>query len=348
MVWSSAHAKLHVSLRARVLLPKRSRILIAVSGGQDSLCLAHLLIGLADKWDWSLAIVHGDHQWREDSSENAAHVVRLAEQWNLPAWVEIAESALTGEAAARQWRYRVFAKVARAQGYDYVVTGHTSSDRAETVLYNLIRGTGTDGVGTLPWVRQLDQRNPPVMLVRPLLRFSRQETAAVCQQQQLPVWEDSTNQDVALRRNRIRQELLPYLREHFNPQVDKALSQMAEIAAADTNYLNQQAKILYRRCILEPVDRSDSNPEVTDWTIKRTELSQAPLALQRRVIKQVLQRFQETSALSQPAPYNFFQIEKLIALLKAPNGSRSDPYPGGWIARVNGATVIFERQLSQE
>ncbi len=329
MAWSSAHAKLHVLLRSRVLLPKNSRILVAVSGGQDSLCLAYLLIELAMKWRWSLAIVHCDHRWRDDSADNAVHVLALAEAWQVPAWLEVAQSPPVSEAAARKWRYECFARTARRHKYGYVVTGHTQSDRAETVLYNLIRGTGTDGIGTLPWARSLDAVHPPVTLVRPLLNFSRAETSAVCQQQQLAVWQDSTNQDLRFRRNRIRHTLLPYLRSHFNPQVESALSQMADIATAEALYLNQEAMSLYEQCVSQTAGAT--------WKIQRSVLSRAPLALQRRVIKQLLQ----SAAIH---PIDFSHVEKLVALLTAPNGSQTDPYPGGWRAQVQDAIILFTQK----
>ena len=329
MAWTEFHAKLHIFLRASFLLPNNSHILMAISGGQDSLCLAYLLRELAERWQWSLGIVHCDHQWRSDSAENADHVKALAEQWQLPVWVKVAEKPPDSEAIARHWRYKVLAQVARENSYDYVVTGHTMSDRAETVLYNLVRGTGTDGLGTLVQSRLLDNAQPPVRLVRPLLEFTRQETADVCHDQQLPIWEDSTNNDLRFRRNRIRQELLPYLCEHFNPQIEKALAQTAVIAAAETEYLNAQCAALFEQCV---VKRSD-----TCWEIQRKVLSQEPLALQRRVVRQLLQ-----IVIAQPI--NFLQIEKLIGLLNGPNGSQSDPYPDNWTAQVRGSFVLLSHE----
>ena len=335
MEWSSTHANLHVLLRKKNLLPKNSRILMAVSGGQDSLCLARLLLDLQPKWQWSLGLVHCDHRWREDSAANAAHVLSLAKTWQIPAWQESADPPPTSEATAREWRYKRFEKVASAEGYLYIVTGHTMSDRAETVLYNLIRGTGTDGLGTLAWSRPLretqrepQQNHPQITLVRPLLNFTRQDTAGFCAQNQLPIWEDSSNRDLSFRRNRIRQELMPYLRSHFNPKAETALAQLAEITAADTAYLTAQTETLYQAV----VSQTKLPTEHKAWEIQRLILKEAPLALQRRVIRKLLQQ-----TLTQPP--NFAHIEKLLSLLPAPNGSQGDPYPGGWTARVNGPTI---------
>jgi len=327
MDWSSAHAKLHILLRKRNLLPKNSRILMAVSGGQDSLCLTQLLIEIGVHWQWSIGIVHCDHRWRADSEKNAEHVLQLAQQWRVESWLCVATRELNSEAAARHWRYEQFGDVARREGFTHVVTGHTQSDRAETVLYNLLRGTGMDGLGTLQWSRQLDQHTPPITLVRPLLNMSRSETATFCQQQQLPIWEDSSNQDLSYRRNRVRQELIPYLQEHFNPQVVRSIAQTAELTAADTALLNQQAQTLYNQTI-------HYNQQTQTWEIQIQPLSCAPLALQRRVIRQLLQK-----AIAKPP--QFSQVEKLIDLLDASNGSQSDPYPGGWLARVEKPLILL-------
>lgn len=359
MEWSSAHAQLHILLRKKNLLPKGSRILIAVSGGQDSLCLTRLLIDLSTKWQWSLGIVHCDHRWREDSAHNAAHVLSLAGDWGVLAWDKVATTPPANEAAAREWRYEQFSQVATEHNYSYVVTGHTASDRAETVLYNLLRGTGTDGLGTLPWSRPLhtpqhapqpgspedsqpedtdSQKNrrqaslskPAITLVRPLLNFTRQATADFCKEHSLPVWEDSSNQDLSFRRNRIRQELIPYLRSHFNPQLENALSQMAEITAADTAYLRAEAASLYQRTVRSVAN--SPNHRYPHWEVDRKPLNQSPLALQRRVMRHLLQQ----ATASTP---NFAQVEKLVALIDAPNQSQSDPFPGGWLAQVSGKYI---------
>ena len=345
MVWSLTHAKLHTLLRQRVLLPAHSHILMAVSGGQDSLCLARLLIDLQPKWHWRLGLVHCDHHWRPDSAENAKHVMALAERWGVQGWLERAIAPPNREAAARDWRYQIFAKIAQDQGYGHVVTGHTMSDRAETILYNLVRGTGTDGLGTLPWGRPLAKPlliNKPnigshleetaasqISLVRPLLNMTRQETSEFCQAQQLPIWEDSSNQDLTFRRNRIRQELMPYLQKQFNPKVEQALAQLAEITAAETDYLSTQANALFEKSVARKGEDC--------WEIECDRINQAPLALQRRVIKQALE-----NATSRPP--SFLHIEKLSTLLSAPNGSQTDPFPDGWNATVKKPHILLTRE----
>ncbi len=326
IAWSLAHAKLHTWLRKRILLPDNSRVLMAVSGGQDSLCLARLLLDMQHKWQWSLAIAHCDHRWRTDSADNAAYVSQLAQQWHVPCWIKVAQTPVESEAAARAWRYEVLAGLARANGYTHVVTGHTASDRAETVLYNLIRGTGLDGLGTLRWERPLDNQQPTVNLVRPILAFSRTETEDFCQQQGITPWQDSSNQTLTFRRNRIRQELLPYLKKHFNPQVERSLAQMAETTAMDIQYIETQASELYAQVITQQ--------QAHVWQINCPVIQRAPPALQHRVLRQLLQ-----TALCNPP--NFQHVEKLVALLQAPNGTQTDPFPGGVIAQMSKPFILL-------
>lgn len=327
--WKPLHAQLHRTLRSRQLLPRNQRLLVALSGGQDSLCLIKLLLDLQSKWGWHLGIVHCDHRWRPDSQANANHVEALANTWQLPFYPATAEQLLNSEASARQWRYQAIATIAQTHRYPYVITGHTASDRAETLLYNLIRGSGADGLQSLTWQRPL---TVDIQLIRPLLEITRAQTAQFCQDMQLPIWEDSTNQDLKYARNRIRQELLPYLKQHFNPQVETALAQTAELLRAEVEYLENAAHQLLQQAMEggeEALPQNSPSCAPNFYRLNRLILRPAPLALQRRVMRQFLQQT------LQIAP-SFEEIEKLTALITAPNQSQTDPFPGGAIAAVDG------------
>ncbi|WP_245404903.1 tRNA lysidine(34) synthetase TilS [Leptolyngbya sp. Cla-17] len=297
---------------------------MAVSGGQDSLCLAKLLLDLKTKWGWELAIAHCDHRWRSDSAENALFVRNLAQQWQIVYFEQTAEVVVSSEAAAREWRYQILMQIAQQHGYGTIVTGHTASDRAETFLYNLMRGSGADGLQALTWTRSL---TATLQLVRPLLSLTRAQTAQFCQTMGLSIWEDSTNQSLQCARNRIRLELIPYLQAHFNPQVEQALNQTAELLQAEVEYLEAQASQL--------IERAEWNVEGQSCSFNRRTLQTAPIALQRRAARQFLQE-------SLPEAPNFAQIEKLVALISAPHRSQTDPFPGGAIAQVEGDWIRLQ------
>jgi tRNA(Ile)-lysidine synthase len=331
MVWTPLHAKIHRTIRSRHLFERNQRLLIAVSGGQDSLCLIKLLLDLQSKWGWDLGIAHCDHRWRSDSQANAHQVENLAKTWGISFYLATANEPINSEAAARDWRYQALSAIAQANNYQYIVTGHTASDRAETLLYNLIRGTGADGLQALTWQRPL---TTGIILVRPLLKITRSQTEQFCQEFKLPIWEDSTNQDLQYARNRIRQELLPYLRENFNPQVESALAQTAELLQAEVEYLEKAAQQL-REKAMGMGDEEDSLIPLLPLRLNRRVLQKAPLALQRRVMRQVLQQ------ILTDAP-SFEHIEKLTTLIIAPNRSQTDPFPGGAIAQVEGDWICLK------
>lgn len=316
--WTQLHTRLHQTLRQRSLLPQGERILIAVSGGQDSLCLGKLLLDLRSKWDWQLAIAHCDHQWSTDVGI-AERVRDVANTWQLPFYLKIADVLKETEAAARKWRYQALGEIAREHEFKYIVTGHTKSDRAETFLYNLIRGAGADGLTALSWQRSLNQE---ITLVRPILDVYRHETLEFCQEFDLPIWFDVLNESSKYARNRIRGDLIPYLQDNFNPQVENSLAQTAELLRADVAYLEATAQEL-----LEQVQGDN-------YQLNRLKLRHAPLAIQRRVVRQFLPLVMS----KQP---NFEQIEAVVNLITAPNKSRTSTLPGGAIAEVTGEWIIF-------
>ena len=330
MVWTSLHANIHRTIRLRNLLERNQRLLIAVSGGQDSLCLSKLMLDLQPKWGWYVGIAHCDHCWREDSQANANYVKQISQNWDIPFYLETASQSLPSEAAARNWRYEALLKIANQNNYQCIITGHTATDRAETLVYNLMRGSGADGLQALTWQRPLDDE---IILVRPLLEVTRTQTGEFCQDFQLQVWEDSTNQDLKYARNRIRQELIPLLQEKFNPQVESNLARTAELLQAEVEFLEQAAKELREKA--EVIDQENSSK--TLLRLDRKILQKAPLALQRRAIRQVLQKIMPNSP-------NFEHIEKFVALINAPNRSQTDPFPGGILAVVESEWICLKNK----
>jgi tRNA(Ile)-lysidine synthase len=320
--WTLLHAKVHQTLKKRQLLPKNSRILMAVSGGQDSLCLSKLLLDLQAKWNWHLAIAHCDHRWHSDAGM-AEWVRKIAINWQIDSYLQEAESSLPEtEAAARTWRYQSLVEIAQQENFTYIVTGHTKSDQAETLLYNLIRGAGADGLSSLTWQRWL---TPAIQLIRPILDLTRQETLAFCQQFELPIWFDSVNHNLKYARNRIRQELIPNLQANFNPQVENSLAQTAELLKADVEYLN-----ILARELLKQVRSSDCQK------LNRYLLRQQPLSLQRRTIRQFLEEIIHKNP-------NFEQIETVRALITAPNKTRTSTLSRQIVAEVSGKWIIFNK-----
>jgi len=317
--WTPLHARLHQTLRQKQLLPKDARVLIAVSGGQDSLCLFKLLLDLQSLWGWYLAIAHCDHCWPSDQGM-ATHVQEIAQNWQVPFYIQQAETAIPEkEAEARTWRYQVLSTIALDNHFSHVVTGHTQSDRAETLLYNLIRGSGSDGLGSLTWVRSLTDS---ITLVRPLLNITREQTYQFCQKLQIPIWEDPINLELKFTRNRIRHHVIPYLKNHFNPQVETNLAQTAEIFKTETDYLCAISLQFLQQCITPNQD-----------ALNRLQLRSLHLAIQRRVIQQFLKTIL-------PKSPNFEQIEEVVYLITAPNRSKTSSFPGNIYLEVHNELIL--------
>ena len=229
MSWTAWHDRLHRRLLQQpALLPSGSRLLLAVSGGQDSMALCALLRQLAPLHHWDLTLWHGDHGWHPDSGRFAAELSDWARGQELAIRIEQAEpAAVASEAAARRWRYGCLMEQASAGQRD-VVTGHTATDRAETLLLQMARGTDLAGLGSLRPLRPLSADAPEgPWLRRPLLNFSRGDTAAICRELALPLWIDPSNDDPAYARNRIRLELLPVL-ETLHPGAERRMADLAE------------------------------------------------------------------------------------------------------------------------
>ena len=209
-------------VRAHDLLPP-GPLIVAVSGGTDSVALLLLLSSLAPDLGLDLHVAHYDHRLRpRASAKDAAFVADLAQSRGATIRIGRADAAPKSENDARELRYAFLRRTAREAGATLIATGHTRDDQAETVLLHATRGSGLAGLaGMRP--RRDD-------IVRPLLSIGRAETSAICGDAKVAPREDTSNRDLAYARNRIRHRVLPEL-ERINPQVRAALARLADAAA---------------------------------------------------------------------------------------------------------------------
>ena len=226
--WGRDQARLHRHLlRQPSLLPAGGSLLLAVSGGQDSMALTTLLLDLQHLHGWQLQLWHGNHGWRSDAARQAGELVLWARGQGLALELDRAEPRPGSEAEARDWRYGCLAEAALRLHCTHVVTGHTASDRAETVLLNLARGSHLRGLASLGASRPFATPTGPLLLARPLLVFDRDDTSRVCRERSLPVWTDSSNEDLRFARNRLRADVMPVL-EALHPGASRRISAQAE------------------------------------------------------------------------------------------------------------------------
>lgn len=235
-------------IREYKLLNPGETLVVAVSGGADSVCLLHILSTLCKELDIKLHIAHLNHQLRgEESSADAEYVTDLAHRLKIPITVESRDvkqyqshHRLSPEEAAREVRYAFLSDIVASVGAVKAAVGHTADDHVETILMHLLRGTGTRGLRGLLPVTHL----PGLTIIRPLLEMTREETATYCKHNRLHPRIDSSNLSTEPFRNKIRHQLLPQLRE-YNPQISEALQRTARIATDDLAFIEGAADRLW-------------------------------------------------------------------------------------------------------
>ena len=141
------------------IIKSRQFILITISGGQDSLCLFFILLQLKKQWKWDLGISYCNHFWQIDSFYTNSLVFKLGLLFSIPAYLNLPSEDIFSEQKSRTWRYRQFERLNYFYNYDIIVTGHTATDRIETILLHLTRGTSTRGLSTLNWIRDLPRND---------------------------------------------------------------------------------------------------------------------------------------------------------------------------------------------
>jgi tRNA(Ile)-lysidine synthase len=278
------------------LNPTDGTVIVAVSGGADSVAMLLALDELvsAGKLSLRLWVAHLNHKLRLTSQADARWVARFAKQLGLESSIGSVEvrtiAERTGdnlEQAARHARYEFLAKIAKRKQAKIVLTAHTMDDQAETVLLNLLRGSGLDGLGGIEPVRTLVDRSE-ALLARPLLSWAtRRATTAYCQQRGINYRVDEMNLDEKFARVRVRTQLLP-LMESFNPKLVEALARTAEVLREDNNALDFTARRLFEQSVSTNESAGASGK---DCVSLRTELlASSPSALRRRTLRQWLRR----------------------------------------------------------
>jgi tRNA(Ile)-lysidine synthase len=312
----SLESKVRHFIREHRLLSRHKRLLVAVSGGADSVCLLHILVKLQDELNLQLHVAHLNHQLRRGSAADARYVGQLARQLKVPVTIEKrdvkayrARHHLSLEEAAREVRYGFLAEVAKSIGTDRVAVGHTRDDHIETVLMHLVRGTGTRGLRGLQAISQWRYEGGVLTIIRPILELSRQDTAEYCRAYQLLPRLDATNLSLLPLRNRIRLQLLPQLRS-YNPRVDEALLRTAQTAGDELAFLDRESARLWRKVV-----RREGDTLIID----RREFLKLPLALRRHLLRTAMEEL-----LGDLRDIETRHIEEIMAVVGKPAGKRLD------------------------
>lgn len=301
------------------LLDPGDRVIVAVSGGPDSVCLLAALHALSLELNITLHVAHLDHMVRgQESADEAEFVRRIAGMFSVPSTIEkidvplyCRERGLSLQAGAREVRYEFLQTVLSAQGARRIATGHTADDQAETLLLRLIRGAGVSALSGIPPVRGA--------VIRPLIEISRDEIMAYLHSNKLDHVSDPSNAKPVYTRNRIRLELMPVLKQ-FNPRIVQVLAAEAGLLRDENDAAEASLQSLSGDIIEK---REDS------VVLKREAFNRLPLAFRRRLVKQVIARHGIL-----PETFSSVRIDEAITFMATAQTGRSmQLVPGSMLER---------------
>lgn len=288
-------------------------VVVALSGGPDSVALLHALRETGRRRGFRVVAAHLDHGLRADSPQDAAFCRNLCERFDVP--IHVGKADVRGRArrdhagiedAAREERYAFLRGVAEKEGATAIAVAHTRDDQAETFLLRLVRGAGSSGLGAM--------RPRAGHVIRPLLGVTRIDVIEHLRAHGLEWRDDPSNRDLRIARNRVRHELLPYLERHFNPAIRETLARTAALLADEHDRLREGALDLYRRAA-----RKDEGGVVLDGEALRC----APRPVARQLVRAALA---EAGGLMRVKAAH---VEQILDVSGRPGRGRRLPLPGG-------------------
>ena len=314
-------------------------VLVAVSGGSDSVALLHLLHNLAGEYSLKLALAHLNHSLREpESDRDAEFVAAMAHNFDLPFFVEKKKVPalqrhwrLSPEEAARKARYEFYDAVASKHRFDKIALGHHADDNAELVLMNLLRGSGPLGLSGIAPVR--DHR-----FVRPLIGLKRSQILDYLSENNIAFVTDSSNQDPAYRRNKIRHHLIPELKKSYNPAVVDSLNRLGEILQAEDQWIADAIEPVFADCVLKRGSKEIS--------LALPRINAVDLAVGRRIIRKAI-----LSVKQDLRRITLLHVDTVVEFAKKAQTRGSLNLPGGLrvIKEAEALTIIKEgRQAAAE
>lgn len=291
------------------LIAHGDKIIVSVSGGIDSVVLLEVANELMAEWNCMLAVAHFNHQLRAKESDDDETFVRtLAKAHNLECHVGRADTSaaaskrkLSIQEAARDLRYEFLSELRHSLGFDKIATGHNADDNAETILLNLVRGTGIHGLAGIPAMRQDSS------IVRPLLFATREQIQAYAVSRSLRHREDSSNEKTDYTRNFLRHTIIPQIRERMNPNVIGTLSRTGELFRQLEQYLRAEAEQF-----LSDIAVRHSNEEIV---LDRTKLQTKPVFLQEYALLRSAREFTHRDI-------EFSTVQEMLKISRAETGSR--------------------------
>lgn len=234
------------------LIENGDKIVVGVSGGPDSITLLNILKNIKENKhiNFEIVVCHINHMIRQEAVEDEEYVKKYCKDNNIECYVKkievekMAETQKIGtEEAGRKARYEFFNEILEKTNSNKIATAHTANDNAETVLMNIIRGSGTAGLKGI----EIKRDN----LIRPLIESTREEIEDYCAENKLNPRIDKTNFENVYTRNKVRNMLIPYIKENFNPNIIKSINRLSDLSKQENTYLDQITEKTYNSLLVE-------------------------------------------------------------------------------------------------
>lgn len=230
------------------MIEENEKVLVALSGGPDSICLLHILYKLREKLNIQIGAIHINHMLRgEEALEDERYVNDICEKLGIDCYIKridinkvINERKISLETAGREERYKAFEEIKEKQGYHKIAVAHNANDQAETILMRMMRGTGLEGLIGIKAVREGG-------IIRPILCLNREEIEFYCEKNKLMPRIDKSNMERVYNRNKVRLDILPYMKENFNKDIIDTLNRMAILLEKDNEYIEEQVNKSYEK-----------------------------------------------------------------------------------------------------
>ena len=324
------------------LIPPGSVVIAGVSGGPDSLCLLHALNSIADMYDMILVPVHVNHMLRPEAYDESMHLSDICERMDLELRIYEAsckdvadELGISVEEAGRQVRYQIFDEVAaelEESGIPaeklVIALAHNADDQAETVLFRLLRGTGPHGLAGIPAARISEAG---YLIVRPLLGIERKDIEAYIADNRLKPNIDRSNDENTYTRNKIRNELIPYLEKNYNPKIKNNLRRYAELAYMDDSLLRDIALNDYLDCVEVSGEREEAVLDIS-------RLKDNPLSINSRITGLIFELLRLEDSIT------YENMKAVTGLIYSDRPSAGIDLPYGIRARREYDKIIFSAE----
>ena len=277
------------------LIHKKDKIVIGVSGGPDSICLLHILNGLKESLDFEIVVAHVNHMIREEAEEETEYVEKMCKTMNIECYTKrinvigkANNEKIGTEEAGRNARYEFFNEVLNLTNANKIATAHNANDNVETVLMNIFRGTGVSGLKGIEAIRE-------ERIIRPLIECERIDIEKYCEDNNLNPKIDKTNFENIYTRNKIRNILIPQLKNEFNPNIINAINKLSDIATQEDDFIEKYVnKMIDEKLYVKPDDNLVSDLKIEKsknyLIIDLKEFNKQEDFLKNRTIIEIIQR----------------------------------------------------------